>query len=108
MTNRRGGFEFFLIINLLLAGCGASAANTPTPAISQMPDSTRLPATSTRLPPANTITASQTAAPTFPDPAGYAWNPVIGGLELPVDIQNAGDGSGRLFIVEKRGRNPHL
>jgi glucose/arabinose dehydrogenase len=25
-------------------------------------------------------------------------------LELPVDILNAGDGSGRLFIVEKRGR----
>jgi glucose/arabinose dehydrogenase len=30
--------------------------------------------------------------------------PVISGLELPVDIQNAGDGSGRMFIVEKRGR----
>jgi glucose/arabinose dehydrogenase len=29
---------------------------------------------------------------------------VVSGLELPVDIQNAGDGSGRLFIVEKRGR----
>jgi glucose/arabinose dehydrogenase len=40
----------------------------------------------------------------FPDPAGYAWNPVIAGLELPEDIQNAGDGSGRLFIVEKPGR----
>jgi glucose/arabinose dehydrogenase len=47
---------------------------------------------------------SPTVLPAFPDPAGYAWNPVLTGLELPVDIQNAGDGSGRLFIVEKHGR----
>ena len=47
---------------------------------------------------------SPTAIPTFPDPDGYEWVPVISGLEAPVDIQNAGDGSGRLFIVEKRGR----
>jgi glucose/arabinose dehydrogenase len=40
----------------------------------------------------------------FPDPGGYAWEPVVTGLNLPVDIQNAGDGSGRLFIVEKSGR----
>jgi glucose/arabinose dehydrogenase len=29
--------------------------------------------------------------------------PVISGLRSPVDIRTAGDGSGRLFIVEKRG-----
>jgi glucose/arabinose dehydrogenase len=39
----------------------------------------------------------------LPDPAGYEWIPIISGLELLVDIQNAGDGSGRLFIVERRG-----
>jgi glucose/arabinose dehydrogenase len=36
--------------------------------------------------------------------AAFEWAPVISGLELPVDIQNAGDGTGRLFIVEKPGR----
>ncbi|HEX7620883.1 MAG TPA: PQQ-dependent sugar dehydrogenase [Anaerolineales bacterium] len=40
----------------------------------------------------------------FPDPAPLEWALVISGLEQPVDIQNAGDGTGRLFIVEKPGR----
>jgi hypothetical protein len=30
--------------------------------------------------------------------------PVVAGVDQPVDIVNAGDGSGRLFVVEKRGR----
>jgi glucose/arabinose dehydrogenase len=30
--------------------------------------------------------------------------PIVGGLETPVGIANAGDGSGRLFILEKVGR----
>ena len=104
MAKRRGGFDYFLIISLLLAACGASPAITATPAKSQMPGSTSLPATSKPLPPASPFSAATTAVLTLPDPAGYAWNPVIAGLELPVDIQNAGDGSGRLFIVEKPGR----
>ena len=104
MGNRHSGFVILLIINLLLAACGAAPANAPTPAISVSPGSTSLPVTFSPLPPTTTLTASPTTVPTLPDPAGYAWNPVIAGLVLPVDIQNAGDGSGRLFIVEKPGR----
>jgi glucose/arabinose dehydrogenase len=40
----------------------------------------------------------------FPDPAGYAWQPVVAGLRGAVDVQDAGDGLGRLFVVEKAGR----
>jgi glucose/arabinose dehydrogenase len=104
MASRQAGFEFFVIISLLLAACGVSQGNTHTPAASQLPVSTSLPATPTPPSPTSTFSASPTAFPTLPDPAGYAWKPIIAGLELPVDIQNAGDGSGRLFIVEKPGR----
>lgn len=39
----------------------------------------------------------------FPDPAGYIWRQIVNGLERPVGIANAGDGSGRLFILEQPG-----
>lgn len=32
------------------------------------------------------------------------WQPWISGLETPVDLKSARDGSGRLFVVEQRGR----
>ncbi|MBI5952038.1 MAG: PQQ-dependent sugar dehydrogenase [Chloroflexi bacterium] len=52
-------------------------------------------ATSTALPPAY--------AASFPNAADYEWQPILNGLNRPVDIQPANDGSGRLFIIEKSG-----
>jgi glucose/arabinose dehydrogenase len=40
----------------------------------------------------------------LPDPANYGWQPLVGGLEKPVDLESPGDGSGRLFILEQAGR----
>lgn len=93
-------------ISLLTAACNAPPANTATTSTLQPSTPYNLSETPTFPPiaPAATPSPSPTALPTFPDPAGYAWVPVASGLEQPVDIQNAGDGSGRLFIVEKRGR----
>ena len=51
-------------------------------------------------PPTETAIAS---ASVFPNPADYEWNLVTSGLNRPVDIQSANDGSGRLFIIEKYG-----
>ena len=39
----------------------------------------------------------------LPDPSGYSWQMVVDGLNSPEGMVNAGDGSGRLFIVEQAG-----
>jgi len=104
MLNIPKSFGILVILTLLLASCSVAAHNTATSATAAQPSPTSLTTTSPLAVPTSTVSDAPTALPTFPDPAGYAWNPVIGGLELPVDIQNAGDGSGRLFIVEKPGR----
>jgi glucose/arabinose dehydrogenase len=38
-----------------------------------------------------------------PGPLVLALTPVVSGLTTPVDVQNAHDGSGRLFVVEQQG-----
>jgi glucose/arabinose dehydrogenase len=78
----------------------ATAAVSTTPAASP---------TFTPLPPASqTPTTAPTATEinpvsTFPDPANATWRPVATGLDAPVGVTNAGDGSGRLFILEQAG-----
>jgi len=43
-------------------------------------------------------------SPSQPPPVAVSFTPVAGGLNLPVHIGHAGDGSGRLFLVEQPGR----
>ena len=66
----------------------AAAVTQVAVAVPAVPAATELPA-----PPAG-----------FPDPAEVTWRPVAGGLEKPISLANAGDGSGRLFVVEQPGR----
>jgi glucose/arabinose dehydrogenase len=47
---------------------------------------------------------SRVGAETVLDPANLRFTEVTGGLSQPVFITNAGDGSGRLFILERAGR----
>ena len=49
-----------------------------------------------RIVPTDTVTS-------FPDPAGFAWQPVIEDLSKPLDLTAPSDGSNRLFIVEQTG-----
>ena len=96
-----------LTLGLLLAACGGPPPlNIATPTVLPPPSLSVLSATPTIVPAPSPPTPppSPTTLFTFPDPLGYGWATVVSGLTLPVDVQNAGDGSGRLFIVEKRGR----
>ncbi|MCS7010478.1 MAG: PQQ-dependent sugar dehydrogenase, partial [Anaerolineales bacterium] len=109
-----------LLVSLGLLLAVGLAACIPTPSLpaasSASPQPTALfatPSAPTSEPELPTTPATETpiSSPTpilyrntFPDPALYFWSPIASGFEQPVDIQNAGDGSGRLFIVEKGGR----
>lgn len=102
---------------------------TPTttaaqPAATSTPVRPTAEPTSTPLPPSATATVTPlptqenptptpfpTASPPAPDMAApdpaaveVTLQQVTGGLDTPVGIANAGDGSGRLFILEKIGR----
>ncbi|MBS3750397.1 MAG: PQQ-dependent sugar dehydrogenase [Anaerolineales bacterium] len=102
---------------LLILGLGACAPQvgqevtpTPTAPISTAEVSTEPPlptATYTKEP---TLTATAESSPTptrvttFPNPEEYEWSPVAEGFNKPIGLSTAGDGSGRLFIIEQPGR----
>jgi glucose/arabinose dehydrogenase len=49
-------------------------------------------------------TEPPTPAPaSIPDPGNYRWETVVSGFRRPTEVIHAGDGSGRLFIVEQAG-----
>lgn len=54
--------------------------------------------------PEETAAAEIQNATDFPNPANYVWNEIASGLQFPVNMETAYDGSGRLFINEKPGR----
>ena len=80
-------------------------ATLSSPTTTLEPATTGLPPTPT-LEPESTEPGSSTAsvAGRLPDPGGYTWAPYLEGLQQPVGLVNAGDGSGRLFILEQAGR----
>jgi len=100
-------FLILLVLPILIACSGLNTPLPPTPtpvpvsetsapptAVPATAASTEISSTDTPLPPPN--------ANTFPNPDAYTWQPVVSGLQRPVDLQ--ADGSGRLFIIEKVGR----
>lgn len=94
---------------LWISAC--APAGTPPPTLTPAP----APATLTFTPPPTNPTQApaETPAPSptpvtdataFPNADDFQWVPVAAGFLRPVDIQHAGDGSGRLFVVEQSGR----
>jgi glucose/arabinose dehydrogenase len=106
------GLALALGLVLALSACsGIPAPVLPTASLLPMTTLATPEFTPTSSAPSETPTPLPEARPTvslfrsgFPDPAGYRWQPVVSGLPAAVDVQNAGDGSGRLFVVEKAGR----
>jgi len=119
----------FVFLIVALAGCNSIPARTP---LADRPAGTLIPtAATTPVPPAQPTVATTPAplaqptsipptpdaapsapvatAPPAPQSAG-AWPPTIAlqqiadGFDRPLHITHAGDGSGRLFVVEKVGR----
>jgi len=76
------------------------ASPTPLPSTTptSQPSPSPLPVTITP-----TAIAPLTQRGEFPDSAGYQWQPMAGGLNRPVGLANAGDGSQRLFVLEQPG-----
>ncbi len=99
---------FTVILALLLAAIAcAQTESAVTPSITEaaptpQPSLTSIPAT---VAPELTSTPAATPNPpaAFPDPQVYRWAEVVSDLQSPVVITHAGDGSGRLFIVEQPG-----
>jgi len=105
-----------VILVFSLAAClPTSTPPPPTPVPATVsPDTaeppTAVPPTSgpgTEQPPTDVPTDTPPPSPdasTFPNPDNYVWETLVSGLERPVNLQSADDGSGRLFIIEKVGR----
>jgi len=110
--------RLILLLVLFIAACNGQGTLTPPPSTPTVDPVTQTSTSPTTLPETETLTPdptspTETASPiaptetppgttTFPDPNGYAWQPLITGLQRPVDLQ--ADGSGRLFVIEKVGR----
>jgi glucose/arabinose dehydrogenase len=99
-----------MVLTLTLSACSPGApppTTTPQPATvppSPIPPPTETPLTPPTATEATPLTPTPATVTSFPDPNNYQWVPVVSGLNRPVDIQSAGDGSGRLFIVDQTGR----
>lgn len=94
-----------LLITVLACGGNGIPGPTSTPLspteVGSTPQTEAPPQPDTAIPPSTENPA--TTVSQFPDPSGFAWTPILDGLDRPVDLQSSFDGSGRLFIIEKYG-----
>lgn len=119
----RLSFGMFLLAGIM-AGCGAIPGIGAPPTTAPLANATLIPTAERTPPPTAAPSAAPTAttaldtepsaAPTMtmaPEaPSAAPWPPVIAlhpfadGFDRPLYVTHAGDGSGRLFVVEKIGR----
>ncbi len=96
----------FLVACTSTSGMVLADPTKPSPEVTPVPDELLLP-TVTLSPTASlveTVTPSFSTVKTFPEASGFTWMPVLSGLNRPVDLTSAGDGSGSIFVLEQSGR----
>src|SRR5690242_18891892 len=90
----------WVAVSVSLVACtGATiSGGTATPVINSVVTAIPQTALPTGIQPAEIVHANA-----FPNGDDYEWELLTRGLDRPVDIQSAHDGTDRLFIVEKPG-----
>ncbi len=101
--------RWFILFGLLtLIACGRADATQPLPVapiVSPVPSAPPAPPTAAPTVPSIPAPApSPTAIVINPTAYTYALELVADGFSRPTHLVNAGDGSGRLFVVEQEGR----
>ncbi len=95
--------RIFILLALPILACGGSPTITPSPTVTALTLPAVVPTAPTEFQPAPPTSTTGQNANSFPNSADYEWQLITSGLNRPVDLQSAQDGSGRLFIIEKYG-----
>ncbi|HSK51251.1 MAG TPA: PQQ-dependent sugar dehydrogenase [Clostridia bacterium] len=107
MTRRPSRHLVILVMTLLAvgSGCGGGDASAPAgPTVTARPTVTAGPAASAGGTAEPVASASPAGGAFDPNAVSLALEPFVEGLEAPLAVTHAGDGSGRLFVVEQAGR----
>ena len=107
-----------VVIALLTAAALVAACAEPGPVVTPVPTAHAVPTTATQRPtaspespaPGESSAAAEPPTPTASAASTAPWNPpslalsrVVSGLRRPLWVGGAGDGNGRLFVVEQAG-----
>lgn len=94
-----------LSVMLMLAACVPGAETTPSPTTPPAQTATLAPTAtlSPATPPTEATPTPAASTPSFPDPSRFEWQEWTNGLTKPTDLLGAGDGSGRVYILEQVG-----
>ena len=96
--------RLLILLVLPILACGGLTTQSVSPTITPLAPPTVVTVTPTVQPTLVPATSTPTQPPiSFPNSSNYEWKLIASGLNRPVDIQSANDGSGRLFIIEKSG-----